>query len=81
MARLPLKVNEMFNRTGVFLRGTCFKILEEKKVEVLKQNIAQHDILSRIIQTGEFTDSEIVDQMLTFLAAGVSTLTATFLKD
>lgn len=69
------KTNEMLNRNEVFLRGLCLKIVQEKKEEVLRQEKGKdYDILSQILKTEEFSDNEIVDQMLTFLAAGVSSL-------
>lgn len=73
LSRLPLKVNEMLNRNCGFLRGLCFSIVAEKKEEMLrKEKTSEYDILTQVMKTGEFTDSEVVDQMLTFLAAGVS---------
>ncbi|ORY68971.1 cytochrome P450 [Pseudomassariella vexata] len=73
--RLPLKTNETLNRIGTFLRHTCYDIIQEKNRELMEKGtgLAEYDILSRIVQTGEFTDAEIVDQMLTFLAAGHET--------
>lgn len=71
--RLPLKENGVLNEIGGYLRGVCSDIIREKKSGLEKKGeLAEHDMLSRIIQTGEFTDSEVMNQMLTFLAAGVS---------
>lgn len=68
-----MKENDMLNNIGGYLRGVCSDIIREKKSHLQKSgDVAEHDILSRIIQTGEFTDAEVADQMLTFLAAGVS---------
>lgn len=73
MSRLPWSINAMLNRNQKFLRGLCHNIIDEKKFELLKQQGGKdYDILSTIMQTKEFSDSELVDQMLTFLAAGVS---------
>lgn len=74
LRRLPFEENETLNRIGGYLRGVCSDIIREKKNDLQKSgDVAEHDILSRIIQTGEFTDEQVADQMLTFLAAGVST--------
>lgn len=70
---LPLKENDTLNEIGGYLQNVCSDIIKEKKGGLEKKGeLAEHDILSRIIQTGEFTDSEVTDQMVTFLAAGVS---------
>lgn len=70
--KLPLQTNDVLNNIGGYLRRTCSEIIQEAKNDLEKSgNLAQHDILSRIIQTGDFTDEEVSDQMVTFLAAGV----------
>ncbi|KAG8167089.1 hypothetical protein KVR01_002778 [Diaporthe batatas] len=70
---LPLKENKTLNEIGTFLRGVCRDIIKQKKFELQEGgDLSEHDILSRIIQTGDFTDVEVGDQMLTFLAAGTT---------
>lgn len=70
--RLPLKENDLLNNIGGYLRNVCNDIIVEKKGDLQKTgDVAEHDILSRIIQTGEFSDEEVSHQMVTFLAAGV----------
>lgn len=65
----------MLDKNQKFLRGLCHNIIDEKKFELPKQKDAPaHDILTTIMRTNEFSDSELVDQMLTFLAAGVRRL-------
>lgn len=71
--RLPLKENDTLNNIGGYLRNVCSDIIKVKKNDLKETgDVAEHDILSRIIQTGEFTDEEVSNQMVTFLAAGVS---------
>ncbi|KAJ4390859.1 hypothetical protein N0V93_004458 [Gnomoniopsis smithogilvyi] len=71
---LPLKENDTLNNIGGYLRNVCSDIISEKKNDLKKTgDVAEHDILSRIIQTGEFTDEEVSNQMVTFLAAGHET--------
>lgn len=80
--RLPLKDNAMLRDIGGYLKGVCSDIVREKKKGLEKsglEQVAEHDILARIIQTGEFTDGEVTDQMVTFLAAGVSLLCSALL--
>lgn len=77
---LPLKENDILNSLGGYLRGVCRDIIGEKKKDLQTSgDVAEHDILSRIIQTGEFSDEEVTDQMVTFLAAGVGPHSALFL--
>lgn len=77
---MPLKENDLLNDVGGYLRNVCRDIIAEKKRDLKESgDVAETDILSRIIQTGEFTDEEVSDQMVTFLAAGVSSNSALFL--
>lgn len=79
---LPLAENKMLNDIGGFLQRICDDIIREKKGGLEKESsLAEHDILSRIIQTNEFTDDEVSNQMLTFLAAGVSLCHIFFLNN
>lgn len=72
--RLPLKENDTLNEIGGYLQSVCSDIIREKKGGLEKKGaLAEHDILSRIIQSGEFTDDEVSNQMMTFLAAGHET--------
>lgn len=72
--RLPWSVNRMIDTNCSFLRDVSRKIVLEKRSEVYgKGEPAKYDILSSIIQTGQFNDDQIIDQMLTFLAAGHET--------
>lgn len=69
---LPLKENRLLNDIGGYLRRICDDIIAEKKTSEKATHVAQHDILSDIIQTGYFTDKGLSEQMMTFLSAGVS---------
>lgn len=78
---LPIEENVTLSRIGNFMRTLCRDIIREKKESLQENNkgvaddslISETDILSRIIQTGEFTDDQVADQMMTFLAAGHET--------
>lgn len=74
---LPLSSNQILDEISAFLKKTCGEILEDKKREIAegKNSLPDYSILKRIIETGELTDDETKDQMLTFLAAGVSSNT------
>ena len=76
---VPMRANKVVTENCDFLRSLCGRVLQEKHQAMLsekKDAVADEtDILSNIIKSGDFTDDEIIDQMLTMLAAGVSFLT------
>lgn len=76
--RIPWRLNRVFDQESGFLRAVCHDIVREKR-EALKSHKVdteevEADILGTIMLRGEFSDDELVDQMLTFLAAGVCLL-------
>jgi cytochrome P450 len=73
--RIPWRLNRLVDQETGFLRTVCHDIVREKR-EALKSHKVdiedlEADILGTIMLRGEFSDDELVDQMLTFLAAGV----------
>jgi cytochrome P450 len=63
-------MNEMFQRTTTSLRDITAKLVQVKR-EAIKTGTDDHfDILSLLLQSNNFSNEELVDQMLTFLAAG-----------
>jgi cytochrome P450 len=72
---IPCKANIVLPRNVKYLRRVFHDILHEKREllanEKAGQEPADGDILGTMMRGGEFSDSELVDQMLTFLAAGV----------
>ncbi|CEJ61736.1 Putative Cytochrome P450 monooxygenase [Penicillium brasilianum] len=78
--RVPWRLNQVIaNETG-FLRNLCNDIVREKR-EMLATSKAsakdlEADILGTMMLGGDFSDTELVDQMLTFLAAGHETTAA-----
>jgi cytochrome P450 len=59
-----------------YIIETCRHRINEKKVIEKSKNVADFDILSIAVRSGVFTDHELVDQMMTFLAAGHGTSTS-----
>ncbi|EME78185.1 uncharacterized protein MYCFIDRAFT_50720 [Pseudocercospora fijiensis CIRAD86] len=71
--KLPLKLNERSEVIVRTLTDICLKLVREKK-ELIKTEPADHkDILSLCIRSNNFSDEQLVDQLLTFLAAGHET--------
>ncbi|KAF2100407.1 putative P450 monooxygenase [Rhizodiscina lignyota] len=75
---LPLRLNRVFSETTSTLRSICGRLVREKR-EAIKTNADDHfDILSILIKSNDFSDDALVDQLLTFLAAGHETTSSTF---
>ncbi|KAJ5297848.1 hypothetical protein N7508_008097 [Penicillium antarcticum] len=74
---IPCKANIVLPRNVRYLRQVFHDILREKRKflesEKSEQEAADGDILGTMMRGGGFSDSELVDQMLTFLAAGHET--------
>lgn len=74
---LPLKHNRDFSGASDLVRAVCRNIITEKRVKFAStQKInadVDVDILSTAIQSGRFTDEGLIDQAMTFLAAGHET--------
>lgn len=72
--RLPLGLNTTLDDNQTFLRSLCHDMIDDKRRDLLaeKGSTSNQDILGTIMQSEDFSDEELVDQMLTFLAAGVS---------
>lgn len=75
MKSIPCKANIVLPRKVGYLRTVFHDILQEKRTQLaLEKNQDKNiegDILGTMMRGGEFTDNELVDQMLTILAAGV----------
>lgn len=69
IAMLPWKLNQRFNATMATLRNVCRQLVRDKK-ELVKTQKDHVDILSLLINSNNFGDEMLVDQLLTFLAAG-----------
>lgn len=67
---LPLRMNNIFTRLTTSLDEICGVMIQEKREAITKKGDDHFDILSLLIKTNNFSDSELKDQLLTFLAAG-----------
>ena len=70
IAMLPWKINERVKITTTNLRRICMEFVAEKKLKMKQDSEASRDILSIMIQSNNFSDDNLADQLLTFLAAG-----------
>ncbi|KAI0447018.1 cytochrome P450 [Xylaria telfairii] len=73
VARLPVKHNDNINVASQYIRSVCRDLVQEKKQKFGQKGQTDHDILSVALESGGFSDEELVDQLMTFLAAGHET--------
>ncbi|KAI1172264.1 cytochrome P450 [Nemania sp. FL0916] len=81
MPYVPLKRNREIGRAAQALREVCRELIRQKKKD-LESELAdktEKDILTVALSYGGFTEDELIEQLLTFLAAGHET-TATALS-
>ncbi|KAH8124244.1 hypothetical protein ACSS6W_006962 [Trichoderma asperelloides] len=72
--RLPLKRNRLVNEAARKIRAMCRDVIREKKEKMIaNKERTDVDILSVAIESGQFSDENLVDQLMTFLAAGHET--------
>lgn len=70
---LPVKRNRDVGGAVDFIRQTCYDLIKTKRERLAAGKSSGVDILSLMIEGGGFSDDDIVNQLLTFLAAGHET--------
>ncbi|OIW35254.1 cytochrome P450 97B3 [Coniochaeta ligniaria NRRL 30616] len=70
---LPIKRNSTVGHASAEIRGLCADLIASKKRRLAAKTLDDHDILSVALESGGFTDENLVDQLMTFLAAGHET--------
>ncbi|KAI0432481.1 cytochrome P450 [Xylaria sp. FL1042] len=76
---IPVSVNDDINAAAKYIRQVCRSLVVDKKEKMAArkklggEEPVAHDILSIALESGGFSDEELVDQMMTFLAAGHET--------
>ena len=70
---LPLKRNEEVKEAIGTIRKVARNLIRNKREQLEKGGRTDVDILSVAIESGGFTDENLVDQLMTFLAAGHET--------
>ncbi|KAK8140441.1 hypothetical protein PG984_000507 [Apiospora sp. TS-2023a] len=71
--RLPVKRNNDIAAAARTIRAVCNDLIKEKREKLARKELTDVDILSVAIESGSFSDSELTDQLMTFLAAGHET--------
>lgn len=67
---LPWRLNERVRITTSNLKRICRDFVVERKSQMKRESQENLDILSIMIRSNDFSDQNLVDQLLTFLAAG-----------
>jgi cytochrome P450 len=76
VSRLPVQRNSDLHEARRLIRATCRDLIRQKKERLARKERTDVDILSVAIESGGFTDENLVDQLMTFLAAGHETTAA-----
>ncbi|ORY66350.1 cytochrome P450 97B3 [Pseudomassariella vexata] len=73
ITHLPVKRNNDINLAARTIRSVCNDIILEKKQRLARKEPTDPDITSIALESGGFTDENLVNQLMTFLAAGHET--------
>lgn len=73
VSRIPVRRNEDMTLASRTIRQTCMDLIQEKKSKLARKELHDVDILSVALESGSFSDENLVDQLMTFLAAGHET--------
>ncbi|CAD6441612.1 7d2618ea-c7bb-4b64-8afa-f24a2cca4826 [Sclerotinia trifoliorum] len=71
--RIPVKRNGEIEEAAETIRSVCRDLIHEKKAKLEKKELTDVDILSVALESGGFPDENLIDQLMTFLAAGHET--------
>lgn len=74
--RLPMKRSREILKTVRDIRQVCLNLVRRKHSLLAEKKLADNDILSTALKSGLFSEEGLVDQMMTFLAAGHETSAA-----
>ncbi|KAI9656700.1 MAG: hypothetical protein M1829_000386 [Trizodia sp. TS-e1964] len=71
--RIPIKRNGEVEAAAETVKRVCMSLIQEKKLKLESKASADVDILSVALESGRFSDDDLVNQSMTFLAAGHET--------
>jgi cytochrome P450 len=75
---LPVDRNSRVDAASKVAKDTCRRLIEQKRQRLANKETMQPDIISVALESGGFTDDELVNNMMTFLAAGHETTASAF---
>ncbi|KAI1435715.1 cytochrome P450 [Xylaria sp. CBS 124048] len=73
LKRMPRKHTKDISAALQYIRSVCRDLIQDKKLKLAQKGGTDHDILSVALESGGFSDENLVDQLMTFLAAGHET--------
>ncbi|KAF2092013.1 cytochrome P450 [Saccharata proteae CBS 121410] len=73
LRRIPIKRNEDVEEAAKTIKKIARNLIQEKRSRLEKGGSAEHDIISVALESGGFSDEDLVNQLMTFLAAGHET--------
>lgn len=73
VTRIPIARNGEIEASAAIIKDVCRKLIRAKKEKLEKGQLTDVDILSVALESGGFTEENLVDQMMTFLVAGHET--------
>ncbi|CZR50970.1 related to isotrichodermin C-15 hydroxylase (cytochrome P-450 monooxygenase CYP65A1) [Phialocephala subalpina] len=73
---IPIKRNGDIESAVTVIRDQCRQLIREKKDKLQKKELNDLDILSVAIESGYWGEEALIDQLMTFLAAGHETTAA-----
>lgn len=73
IARLPLKRNDDMMAASKLARNTSRQLVRQKKEKLAAKEKMEPDIISIALESGTLSEDKLVDNMMTFLAAGHET--------
>ncbi|KAI9691152.1 MAG: hypothetical protein M1822_008772 [Bathelium mastoideum] len=73
LRRLPVQRNTDMQQAAVTIKQVCLQLVQDKRRRIEKGERTEHDIISVAIESGGFSDDDLVNQNMTFLAAGHET--------
>ncbi|OAP61996.1 hypothetical protein AYL99_04199 [Fonsecaea erecta] len=75
---LPIDRNSKVQAAANVAKDTCRQLIVQKKQRMANKEPMQPDIISVALESGGFNDEDLVNNMMTFLAAGHETTASAF---
>jgi len=71
---IQARTDKLMDKASEVIRSRCRELIRIKHEKMAKNNLTEHDILSVAIQSGGFTQDQLLDQLMNFLVAGHETV-------
>ena len=71
LSRLPVKHNSNINAASDLIKQVCRDLIAEKRAKIERKERTDVDIVSVALESGAFSDEDLVNQMMTFLVSAM----------